>query len=49
MQGLNGKTNNEVNALCLEKNNSHADQFPANNQSVQADLYKGDESESKSV
>jgi len=40
-EGLYGKTNEEVHALCVEKNNSHADQFPDNNDTVQADLYKG--------
>ena len=36
-----GKTNGEVYELCIERNNSHADQFPNNNQTIQANLYKG--------
>merc|ERR1719153_1815336 len=40
-EGLHGKTNGEIYALCEERNNSHADQFPDNNETVEADLYKG--------
>jgi NRAMP (natural resistance-associated macrophage protein)-like metal ion transporter len=40
-QGLHGKTNNEVHEQCLANNNSHADIFPANNETVDADIYKG--------
>jgi len=41
-EGLHGKTNGEIYALCEERNNSHADLFkPHPNWTVQADLYKG--------
>jgi len=40
-QGLFGKTNHEVHELCIEKNNSHSDQFPDNNATVEANIYKG--------
>jgi len=40
-EGLYGKTNHEVHEMCVEKNNSHSDQFPDNNQTVQANIYKG--------
>jgi len=40
-EGLYGKTNADIHELCIAANNSHADQFPINNQTVEADLYKG--------
>lgn len=40
-EGLYGKTNMEVRDTCLLHNNSHADEFPYNNETVDADLYKG--------
>jgi hypothetical protein len=40
-QGLYGRTNEEVYDLCVHANNSHADQFPQNNETVSADIYKG--------
>lgn len=40
-QGLYGRTNEEVYDLCVAMNNSHADQFPQNNETVSADIYKG--------
>jgi len=41
-EGLYGKTNGEIYALCEERNNSHADLFKPNpNSTVQADIYKG--------
>ena len=40
-EGLYGKTNNEIRLLCLNKNSSEADRFPANDELVDADLYKG--------
>ncbi len=40
-EGLYGKTNNDVHQVCVEHNSSHADEFPANNDTVDADLYKG--------
>jgi len=39
--GLHGKTNQQIKDLCMSVNNSHADQFPANNETVEADIYKG--------
>lgn len=40
-EGLYGKTNMEVHDICLLHNNSHANEFPLNNETVDADLYKG--------
>eukprot|EP00090_Calanus_glacialis_P005923 TRINITY_DN14633_c0_g1_i3.p1 TRINITY_DN14633_c0_g1~~TRINITY_DN14633_c0_g1_i3.p1 ORF type:complete len:589 (+),score=193.88 TRINITY_DN14633_c0_g1_i3:24-1769(+) len=40
-EGLYGKTNHEIRELCVSVNNSHADQFPDNNDLVEADIYKG--------
>merc|ERR1719400_1908492 len=40
-EGLYNKTNAEIHALCVAANNSHADQFPNTNTTVEADLYKG--------
>lgn len=41
-EGLYGKTNAEIYALCEAKNNSHAELFkPHPNATVQADIYKG--------
>jgi len=40
-EGLYGKTNADIHALCIAANNSHADQFPNTNATVEADLYKG--------
>merc|ERR1719153_2059875 len=41
-EGLHGKTNGEIYALCEERNNSHADLFkPHPNRTVEADIYKG--------
>ena len=40
-EGLYGKTNNDVHELCIGSNNSHADIFPVNNDTVDADIYKG--------
>jgi len=40
-EGLYGKTNADIHELCIAANNSHADQFPNNNATVEADLYKG--------
>merc|ERR1719410_2446459 len=40
-EGLYDKTNAEINSLCIAANNSHADQFPNTNTTVDADLYKG--------
>ena len=40
-EGLYGKTNADIHALCISVNNSHADQFPNTNTTVEADLYKG--------
>ena len=40
-EGLHGKTNAEVHDQCLANNNSHADIFPMNNDTVDADIYKG--------
>jgi len=39
--GLYNKTNNEIYNLCIEANNTHADQFPQNNDTVDADIFKG--------
>jgi hypothetical protein len=39
-EGLYGKTNMDVREICLLHNSSHADEFPANNETVDADLYK---------
>jgi len=40
-KGLYNKTNQEIRELCMSVNNSHADQFPDNNEIVEADIYKG--------
>jgi natural resistance-associated macrophage protein len=40
-EGLYGKTNLEVHESCVANNNSHADIFPMNNDTVDADIYKG--------
>merc|ERR1719461_1477332 len=40
-EGLYDKTNAEIHSLCIAANNSHADQFPNTNTTVDADLYKG--------
>merc|ERR1719495_2933345 len=40
-KGLYDKTNQEIRELCISVNNSHADQFPDNNETVEADIYKG--------
>eukprot|EP00095_Tigriopus_kingsejongensis_P002875 snap_masked-scaffold52_size450388-processed-gene-2.9 protein:Tk02875 transcript:snap_masked-scaffold52_size450388-processed-gene-2.9-mRNA-1 annotation:"protein malvolio isoform x3" len=40
-EGLYGKTNIQVHEVCAMNNNSHADIFPLNNQTVEADIYKG--------
>merc|ERR1719495_2322715 len=40
-EGLYDKTNAEIHSLCIAANNSHADQFPNTNTTVEADLYKG--------
>ena len=40
-KGLYEKTNADIHALCVAANNSHADQFPNTNTTVEADLYKG--------
>ena len=40
-EGLYGKTNNEVHDTCVAQGSSHADEFPANNETVSADIYKG--------
>jgi len=40
-KGLYDKTNQEIRELCMSVNNSHADQFPDNNEIVEADIYKG--------
>jgi len=40
-EGLYGKTNADIHELCIAANNSHADQFPNTNTTVEADLYKG--------
>jgi len=40
-EGLHGKTNNEIRSLCESVNNSHTDQFPADDNPVEAVLYKG--------
>merc|ERR1719186_2499451 len=40
-EGLFNKTNHEIRELCVSVNNSHADQFPDNNELVEADIYKG--------
>jgi len=40
-EGLFDKTNNEIRSLCERQNSSDFDQFPANNNTVDADLYKG--------
>jgi len=40
-EGLYGKTNEQVHQLCVDRNNSHADQFPKDNETVQASIYKG--------
>lgn len=39
--GLHGRTNIEIHDECLANNNTHADIFPANNETVDADIYKG--------
>ena len=39
--GLYGKTNYEIHSECIHANNSHADVFPINNETVSADIYKG--------
>jgi len=39
--GLFNKTNHQIRELCLSVNSSHAEQFPDNDQLVQADIYKG--------
>lgn len=40
-QGLFGRTNMEVHEVCVAANNSHANIFPTNNATVQANIYKG--------
>merc|ERR1719427_926721 len=40
-EGLYGKTNHQVREICVLANNSHADQFPDNQEKVDADIYKG--------
>ncbi|TRY70319.1 hypothetical protein TCAL_08256 [Tigriopus californicus] len=40
-EGLYGKTNADVHEICSLVNNTHADVFPSNNQTVEADIYKG--------
>ena len=40
-EGLYGKTNLEIRALCESRNSSEADNFPADNRTVTADLYNG--------
>ena len=40
-EGLYGKTNSEVHDTCVAQGSSHADEFPANNETVSADIYKG--------
>ena len=40
-EGLFNKTNHEIRELCVSVNSSHADQFPDNNELVEADIYKG--------
>jgi len=40
-EGLYGKTNGDVREICLLANNSHADQFPDDQEYVDADIYKG--------
>jgi len=40
-QGLYGKTNEQVRDSCERAGSNHSDSFPNNNQTVEADLYKG--------
>ena len=40
-EGLYGKTNMEIRELCESRNSSEADNFPADNKTVSADLYNG--------
>ena len=40
-QGLYGKTNEQVRESCERAGSNHSDSFPNNNQTVEADLYKG--------
>jgi len=39
--GLYNKTNQEIYDLCIENNNTYADEFPQNNDTVDADIFKG--------
>ena len=40
-EGLYDKSNADIHSLCIAANNSHADQFPNTNTTVDLDLYKG--------
>jgi len=40
-KGLFNKTNHQIRELCVSVNNTHADQFPDNDDLVDADIYKG--------
>merc|ERR1711915_449110 len=40
-EGLHGKTNNEIRSLCQSVNSSHTDQFPTDDNLVEANIYKG--------
>jgi len=40
-QGLYGKTNQQVHDACVNSSSIHSDVFPQNNETVEADLYKG--------
>uniref|UniRef100_T1J8H3 chitinase n=1 Tax=Strigamia maritima TaxID=126957 RepID=T1J8H3_STRMM len=40
-QGLYGRTENDIHQLCVNHNNSHADEFSTKNETVDASIYKG--------